>query len=243
MRPSELRAFMRRHGNAGVLAVGAYLGVRHLWMHHRKATLLAASSLLAAGTALSTHRSSQPHPRPIPSSSSSESQNHSPFLRPNSRPLFRRAKQAFHSTEGSFEYRWLSDSEIFHAEERPSHGPQHLVDLSCYNLRTGKKTRLPRLERLIHLSQAGHIETSPDGKWVLWNGETRDQETIEMATLDGRHHRRWVQHPDVRPWFLWSWDSRHWFEMQYITSKSSYRVIVHDVDYRKKISTSTETMR
>src|SRR4051812_14936043 len=102
MNPSALRAIMRRYGNAGVLVVGIYLGLRHLWHRCRTATVIVACSLLSA--ALLVFSRLAPSTRP-------ESVIHEPdhswqvnkFVRPvespiipHGRPLFSRAKKLFH---------------------------------------------------------------------------------------------------------------------------------------------------
>src|SRR5690242_11607263 len=62
MKPSTLRAFMQRHGNLGVLAVGIYLVVHHWWHRRRPTTVFVVCGLLSLGVLLYPKQASAPSP-------------------------------------------------------------------------------------------------------------------------------------------------------------------------------------
>jgi len=161
----------------------------------------------------------------------------SPFV-PHGRPLFSRAKKLFRAEAawswGGWdhrEYGWLSDDECFFAEQYLS-DPGYRIQRSHlyrYNVRTGKKTHLRRLEQLVDCFYHSQMAISPDGKWLMWNGGSDEKETIDVATLGGRHHRQWP----AEYWtstLTWTSDSRHWIEFKRTDAEeASFEAIVHDV--------------
>jgi hypothetical protein len=247
MKPSALRAFLRRYGNTGFLIVGLYLSVHHLWSRHRRATVITVCGMLSAGALIyarlvSAPHSLVPHSRvvsiPHRPDTQAESVHHvAPPVRPHGRPLFSHTTKLLRA-EGAWswggwdhaEYRWLSDTELFFAEAHTTPGERIArARLYRYNVRTGRKRHLKKLEGLVDCFYHSQMEISPDGKWLLWHGGTDGQETLDAATLDGDYHRQWPgEYWTSR--FRWTRDSRHWIEFRRDGSdQSPSQALVHNV--------------
>src|ERR1051326_6808061 len=56
MNSAQLRRWMRKHGNLGVLMVALYLGVHHLWTQYRRTKLFVVLLLLSLVILLCSHR-------------------------------------------------------------------------------------------------------------------------------------------------------------------------------------------
>src|SRR5579871_312136 len=237
---------MRRNGNAGVLVVSLYLALHHVWQRYRPVTIVVVCGILCMGVLIHARRTPLPmhssavlniparpvinietvHPTPPPAI-------------PQGHPLFRRAQKLFHADQAwswggwnHAEYRWLSDIELFYAEQYES-DPGYRIQRSHlyrYNVQTGRRRHLRRLERLVDCFYHSQMEISPDGKWLLWHGGTAEQETMDAATLDGQHHQQWPRGFYSLHWLAWTQDSRHWIEFQRTGSyQPPSTAIVHNV--------------
>ncbi len=244
MKISALRTFMRRHGIAGIPIVGIPLALHHLWSRHRRTTMIGVGSTLLVGGMVFACWKSAPHPKISPIVLPPQKQNNiapvSVSVAPHGTPLFSRTKKILRADDqwswGDWdhsEYGWISDTELFFAEAIPKTGQRvSHSHLYRYNLRTGRKTHLKRLESLIDCFYHSQVEISPNGKWLLWHGWNKGHETLDAATLDGRHHRYWAGGYWTSHRLVWTRANRHWIEFQ-DDGYPSYRTvnaIVHDVN-------------
>ncbi len=106
-------------------------------------------------------------------------------------------------------YLWISGHEVLFFRGYWTPGDLRLFER---DLATGEDRLLKPLSTLFNHSFVRHIQQriSPDGKWLLWQGERLD---LQVATLDGSHYLRWPTAGgyDVDE-VLWTRDSRHLIE-------------------------------
>ena len=258
MKSAQLRKWMQKYGKAGILMAAGYLTMRHLWVRHRPATAFSLFVVLSMSGLLSVQWMCRSHSHVLPIHASGEAsvsalvmpehsrawKEESPIL-PHGRPLFLhttkvlRAGNSWSWDGGYCDFGWLSDTELFFAEmyESDPGGRIQRSHLYRYNVLTGRKTHLKRLEKLVDCFYHSQVEVSPDGKWLLWHGGTDEMQTMDVARFDGRHHRQWPRDiPEFRDGFYalhglrWTPDSRHWIEFKRDDGEGfSSHAIVHDI--------------
>lgn len=240
MKPSMLRAWMRRYGSAGVLMAGLYLVLRHL-RTHRRLTIVLASGIVTllggwgvraafrrpASPALSLPARTVNRGVATPVASTPE--------RPYGDPLFQHAQDVLradrlpdHAFLNLEESQWVSNTVLFFmgTGEEGQASPQ--AQLWQYDLRTGRRTRLRQLERL-HPFFNHQVKVSPDGRRLFWFKESIDPRTMQAASLEGDGYRQWDFHTNGESWRDWARDSRRWIELERPSDGAApARITVHD---------------
>jgi hypothetical protein len=201
MKPAQLRKWMRKYGNLGVLMVAGYLGLRHLRMYKRH-VLVIVSGLFGLITALvclfylrfrpshqavrvaePIERSSSPlvwkneDGTPSLSSSEEEAETEEQDLLTKATKISDTTDWDLHTTCGIQPYQdyfWASPESVFYFRHEEEVSP-----LLCrYDLKTEEESVYREVSKM--WSDDGtykkDIEISPDGEWVLWTGDYHPQD-------------------------------------------------------------------
>lgn len=245
MKPSQLRSWIKKYGNTGLMAVACCLGIRHLWRNHRVALISSISLTLLLVTTFwprhVTRKPAAPLPRPavvlLPAPKKEpDFQPRIPLL-----PLSRRVTRADFS-----EFLWLSPERLLLVTEllpRKNTTKKGDIDTEAYtrwrgqadlvDIPSGKRTRLKGLSRLFERMRATpwDFELAPGGRWLKWvNRITPDGWPFPVvARLNGTGYQQLSQDKCNATYWL---NSHLWVAEE--THDHGYddpmRLFVYDVD-------------
>ncbi len=131
------------------------------------------------------------------------------------RPLFKQTTKILHTNSawhwaGLFhrDYRWINDTEFLFGKSyhTPDMGKFEYEHLFRYNIKTHRKSPLPRLENRIPMFYHLDVEVSPDGKWVVWRNVDGG---ASVSQVNGNGYREWDT-PSGWGSTLWKPDSQHY---------------------------------
>ncbi|HLK60380.1 MAG TPA: hypothetical protein VKU00_27715 [Chthonomonadaceae bacterium] len=238
MTPAQLRVWIHKYGNLGILIAAGYLGLRCLRARSHRVfaaslCVLALTALLVSALHLRTRRShhvrlsmSTPIPiesLPVASSTTPEQTPHPPPIDPSD-DLLAKATRIADTTDWDLhiicgiqsyqDYFWASPEKVFFFKR-----DEEISRLLCeHNLQTGKERAFRKVSRMWDDDgfYKQRIEISPDGQWVLWSGDFHPEDYSYHGTYYARLDGSQKFHvADKKGEFIgWRWlpDSRHLLE-------------------------------
>lgn len=244
MKPAQLRLWIQKYGNAGVMAVACYLGIRHLWQKHRVVLMSGIVAISLSAFLLWPRHTKQAVVAPLlyKPAVNATAPNQEVSYQPKV-SLIAHARKVVGEQEQYHSHLWLSSQRLFLVTIPP---PKEKVEDAILKLLswkgkaeirdivTGKRKPLRGLSRLFQNMGATptDFELAPGRRWLKWdNFDTYDGwPNPVVARWDGSGYQEFGQDKFSETYWL---NNHLWVEEEMRSfSEREYpmRLIIHDVN-------------